>query len=417
LWEKSIGSLDNYTGVGWTGQPAIVCWPEDIRQIMNIVPEKKDKTALKEVIYAAMDGKIYFYDLDDGVATRDPIDIGFPIKGSVTIHPNGYPFMLVGQGVSILSSVKGSIGVHGINLIDQSQMFLITGTVKEANESSGAFDASPLIDPKTNTMIQTGENGLFYTTDLGLSIDMANQTLSAAPESVMYRFQAGSRRTGIEASPAVYGQYAYFADVSGILQCVDMKTMSPAWAVDMEDNTDATIALEVETDGRVALYTGNTLLNRKTDSDVSIRRLNALTGEEEWKFTIRCSFNSQVTGGVVASPVVGKGALDDLVFFMISRTSDGGTLVALNKQTGEVEWRVSTKSYGWSSPVAVYNEDGNGWILQANSQGVLTMYEGRTGREIANIELEGNIEGSPAVYGDILVVGTRDKKIYGIKIQ
>lgn len=29
----------------------------------------------------------------------------------------------------------------------------------------------------------------------------------------------------------------------------------------------------------------------------------------------------------------------------------------------------------------------------------------------------GNIEGSPAIYNDIMVIGTRGKKVYGIKIQ
>lgn len=417
VWENGIGALDNYTGIGWTGQPAIVCWPNDIRLMMNIVEAKKEKEALREVIYAGMDGKIYFFDMDDGVPTRNPIDIGFPLKGSVAVHPYGIPFMTVGQGVSVLNNSKGSIGVHGINLIDQSSLFLINGQMKEANESSGAFDGTPLIDPATHTMIETGENGLFYTVDLGLQFSTESKTLTSMPSSVMYRFQAGSRRTGIEASPAVYGQYAYFADASGILQCVDMKTMMAVWAFDTLDNNDATPALEVEADGRVALYTANTVQNRKTDSDATIWRINALTGEEEWKYSIRCETSSQAMGGFVASPVVGKNSLDNLVFFTAAKTSEGGTLLALDKQTGDVAWRVSTESYSWSSPVAVYDETGHGWIIQANSKGALVMYDGLTGKEVARVKLSGNVEGSPAVYNDILVVGTRDKKIYGIKIQ
>ncbi|MDR2506238.1 MAG: PQQ-binding-like beta-propeller repeat protein [Oscillospiraceae bacterium] len=419
IWTRNIGAIEGYTGVGWTGQPAIVVWPKEVREMMNIEPAKQAKEALREVIYATMDGKIYFWDLEDGEPTREPINIKYPMKGSVTIHPWGYPLMLIGQSVSILNDGRGAIGMHAFNLIDQSKLFLLLGTNKAANESSGAFDASALIDPKTGVMVQTGENGLFYLSDLDINFSAADKTLTAAsaPETVTYRYSAGTGKTGIEASPAVYGQYVYFADASGVLQCVDMKTMEAVWAADMGDNTDATIALEVEADASVALYTGNTIFNRKQNSDATIRRLDALTGEEVWQFNIRCDYNSQAMGGVVASPVVGKNKLDNLVYFMVSRTSDGGTLIALDKKTGEVAWRTSTEKYSWSSPVAVYNEAGDGWIIQANSEGKLAIYDGLTGKELGSVKLEGNVEGSPAVFGDILVVGTRDKKVYGVRLK
>ena len=44
------------------------------------------------------------------------------------------------------------------------------------------------------------------------------------------------------------------------------------------------------------------------------------------------------------------------------------------------------------------------------------MYDPQTGDIYDEIEISGNMEGSPAVYGDTLVIGTRDCKIYGIQI-
>ncbi|MGI6776819.1 MAG: hypothetical protein ACOX7R_01955, partial [Acetivibrionales bacterium] len=89
VWSIKTGYIDTYTtvnqdgqpgiikwtGVGWNGQPATVKWDEEVRNIMNIFPEKKQKDNLVEVICAALDGKIYFLDLEDGQYTRNPIDI------------------------------------------------------------------------------------------------------------------------------------------------------------------------------------------------------------------------------------------------------------------------------------------------------------------------------------------------------
>ena len=46
----------------WTGQPLLVQWDDNVRNIMNINPEKKSKRDLVEVIYATLDGHIYFLD-------------------------------------------------------------------------------------------------------------------------------------------------------------------------------------------------------------------------------------------------------------------------------------------------------------------------------------------------------------------
>ena len=70
--------------------------------------------------------------------------------------------------------------------------------------------------------------------------------------------------------------------------------------------------------------------------------------------------------------------------------------------------------------MAVYNENGKGWIIQASSSGVITLLDGLTGSVVSTLTVEGTIDASPAVYNDILVVGTTGKNttyIYGIKLQ
>ncbi|MCL2457146.1 MAG: hypothetical protein FWD19_06330, partial [Defluviitaleaceae bacterium] len=98
IYEKRIGSLGKWTGVGWTGQPVIIRWDDDIRAMMNLHPHFREKSGLIEVIQGAMDGNIYFFELHTGEETRPPIRFGDVIKGSVTVDARGLPLLYVGQG-------------------------------------------------------------------------------------------------------------------------------------------------------------------------------------------------------------------------------------------------------------------------------------------------------------------------------
>lgn len=73
-------------------------------------------------------------------------------------------------------------------------------------------------------------------------------------------------------------------------------------------------------------------------------------------------------------------------------------------------------SYGWFSPTCVYTASGKGYVLVGSSSGKLRLLDGLTGDTAAEIELKGNIEGTPAVFDDKIVVGTRDNLIYGLQI-
>lgn len=58
---------------------------------MNMYDSAKSKAGLVEVIYATMDGKIYFLDLETGEKTRDPINIGVPFKGAGSLDRAASP--------------------------------------------------------------------------------------------------------------------------------------------------------------------------------------------------------------------------------------------------------------------------------------------------------------------------------------
>ena len=418
-WSVAVSQIDDWGGVGWTGQCAIVRWPEEVVRIMNVREEKKGGP-LTEVIYATLDGRVYFLDLYDGQATRPAINIGAPIKGSVTVDPRGYPLLYVGQGIPEANGHSVDIGTRIFSLIDQQLLFFLDGDDSFAQRSWYAFDAAPLVDGKTDTMLQVGENAILYLVKLNTDYDPEAGTISIDPKVDRYVFRSRvSDQPGMENSLAVYNDYGYFVDNSGLLQCVDLNTLTCVWAGDTGDDTDATIVLEEEADGTVALYTATEREHSASyDENAYLRKINALTGEMLWKLPVKVYTSEGNEGGSFATPALGKGELGDLIFAHMTRTpDDGATLMAVDKESGEVVWRVAMGSGGWSSPVCVYDASGKGYVLVGSSSGALRLYDGRTGRIISICDLEGNIEGSPAVFEDMLVVGTRGKRIFGVRIK
>ncbi|MEI3413380.1 MAG: hypothetical protein V8Q57_09485 [Blautia sp.] len=60
----------------------------------------KEDDDLVEVIYACMDGYVYFLDLKTGKPTRDTLNLGFTFKGAGALDPRGYPILYVGQAMT-----------------------------------------------------------------------------------------------------------------------------------------------------------------------------------------------------------------------------------------------------------------------------------------------------------------------------
>ena len=432
VWKKELGHMatkDSGTvyGVGWTGQPAIVKWSKEIRNLMNLNDEKKSVSALREVIFSAQDGKVYFLDLTDGEETRAPINLGYPLKGSVSVSSRGYPIVSFGQGISQLKNKSGKIGYYVYNLIDQTQLMFINGRTTDTQSqysSNGAFDGTDLTLWNGDHMIVAGENGLLYTVDLNVDFKI-DSSLTITPQTVYLKSKAqkaADKRVGVESSIAMYNQYVYMVDSYGALRCVDTTTMKTVWAFDTGDNTDAAIALDFDDAGNLWLYTGNTNSYRLGKKDVSIRRLNAMTGEADWTYNVACTQDNKTEmSGCKASPIIGANSISDLVIFTVNMLKDGGSkVVALDKKTGEARWEYAMSANAISSPVAVYNGAGDAWVIQADRDGTLHMLDGRSGASLSELKLDGKIEASPAVYKNMLVIGTCSKDgayMYGIKIE
>lgn len=438
------GSSKTYYGIGWTGQPAIVKWSREVRGFTNIVEEKRNTSALKEVIIGGLDGNIYFLDLADGQPTRDVVKLGYPMMGSVSIHPLGYPVMTVGQYARKMKSGTGDIGLRYYNLLTQEQIFLqdgLDGKLKRPYNEVGSFETSALIDPTSDTLVTAGTNGMMYVTKLNTEFDYNVGSIKIEPTSIVMKTKNSKERharTAVESSMAMYQNYAFYADMEGILRCVDTTTMEVVWAVRTEDAVEASISLDLDENGKLWLYTANTLQNRNKGACM-IRCFDAETGVEKWQTDVGVMKYTKgalkdATPGAMASAVIGEKDIDGLVIYTVScLTSDPGVtlegegegkapgaIIALNKKDGSVAWARRLDDYSHSSPVAVYSESGESWIIQASNSGMLYLLRGTTGEVVNTLQVEGQITASPAVYNDTLVIGTTGKdapRIYGISLQ
>ena len=425
IWGKGIGSLNGWPGSGWTGQPLVVRWDEDTRKIMNLYESKKEKDGLVEVILATLDGYVYFYDLEDGSYTRDPIYLGMNFKGSGSIDPRGYPVMYVGSGVS-LNGVSPKIYI--VNLITGKIMYEKSGYDSQALRGWTAFDSSPLISGETDTLIWPGENGMLYTIKLNTQYDKEAGTLTMEPEQVVktrYSTKGSNsgRYLGYECSAAAVGEYLYLSENGGMFFCIDLNTMELVWAQDTKDDSNSSPVFAWEEDGNGYLYTAPSLHWTQSNSRgyVSVYKINAATGEIVWEVPFHCHTIPDLSGGVQGSPLMGrKGTdLEGIIIYPLART-DGfydGALVALDTATGSIVWQYEMDNYTWSSPVGVYTEEGKGYVVVCDSYGNVLLLDGATGKQLDYVNLGSNIEASPVVFENTLVVGTRGGLVCGIRLN
>lgn len=428
VWSKSTSGLSDtdgiyWSGSGWTGQPLIVKWPEATRKNISAMYDwAREKEGLVEVIYATLDGHVYFYELTSGEYTREPLNLGFNYKGAGALDPRGYPILYVGSGVD---SVNGRSRVKVVNLIDNSVMFEFGHNETFANRGWHMFDSSPLVSAETDQLIYPGENGILYIIHLNTKYNEQTGELSVDPDNIVkWKYngvRSGSRYwLGVESSAAIINNYIFLADNGGNLMCLDLNTLELVWVQDVLDDTNCSPVVDVE-DGHPYIYISTSFhygWRSYSTAAIPIFKIDAETGEIVWRADYTCYTVQDLSGGVQGTIAVGKNKLSDMIFVPIARTpgASSGTLAALKKDTGEVVWEKETSMYSWSSPVDFYDADGNGYLLYCNSGFNMFLIDGKTGEQLDYMNLGGNIEASPAMYGNYAVVGTRAMRTYCIQV-
>lgn len=424
VWSHGIGSYNGWGGCAWTGQPLVVQWDAETKAIMNLYDSKKNKENLVEVIYATLDGNIHFYDLADGTETRDPIFMGMNFKGAGALDPRGYPLLYVGAG---LYNNGKAPRMYVVSLIDGSILYQYGHDDSFAQRDWTAFDSSPLVDAQTDTLIWPGECGNLYTIKLNTDYDKSAGTISVTPDTpVKARYSTAysksGRYMGFESSVSIVDNFLYVSENGGMFYCVDLNTMELVWAQDTKDDSNSSPVFEWGEDGNGYLYTAPSLhwTAQRDAGSITIYKLNAQTGEVVWEYTKDCVTVPDVSGGVQATPLLGKEGsnIEGMAIYVIARTPKAydGVMIAFDTETGEIVWEMDTKNYAWSSPTAFYTDDGKAYITITNASGKIRLVDGENGQVLSALGLDQTTEASPVIFGNMMVLGTREG-IYGIKVS
>lgn len=405
VW-KAEGGIASEGEYAFGAQPLIVQWHANVRKLMEMNADKLEKSSLREVIFAGNNGSLYFYDLDDGTPTRDAILINptMPMMGTPSVYPIGYPILVVGSGDPSDTNMEADTGMIVYNLIKNADIGMLPGNNEDAFSSDRTFITSPLIDNNSDTVIGIGGNGLLYSMYFKANLNGETKVLGITPSVEIYRTGVEGDDTTVDGSLASYGEYVYYASNGGVLHCVNVNTLSSVWALNVAADTDAAIAMDKTADGAV--------LYHATKADVEglahMRRINALNGAVEWDVS--------VPGSITASPLVGTGALEGKVFFAAMNSEAGGTIYALDASTGALVWEYVVMGKQLASPMALYDESGNAWIVQGDEGGLLLL-DALTAERVDYLALDGAVYGAPAAFDDMIVVATQSGTLYGIQMK
>lgn len=391
-------------GTGWTGQPLYVKWNAQQAARIAGLPVATADFGCEEIIFGSLCGKVYFLNFATGMPSRQSVDVGNPIKGTVSLDPVFRKNLYVGQGVP-----KGDTFGNMLVDIEKGEIARLFDRDRNAYRGWGAYDSSP---------IRVGQF-LFWASENGSIYKYLCSDGSMTLHSVM-RYTCGGMAPGMESSLCVYRNYGYVADNHGNVICLNLNTLRPVWCHKNGDDTDATIVLSEEGDS-VYIYTGCEV-DRSDRGMAYFSKLNALNGQLVWQTAMPGmkaeAFGKFFDGGYYATPLLGSGNCSNLVFAHCVTNSDGrnGEFLAFDKVTGKIAYSIKMRRYAWSSPVALLNERDEMFVFTADTNGNVYLINGADGRVLYTRNVGENFESSPVAVGNKIVVGSRGRKIYKMSI-
>ena len=394
-------------GSGWTGQPLYMHWtPSDIQAIKSSNKQLTEDFNGEEIMIGSLCTKVYFLNFQNGKPSRNPVDVKNVVKGTMSLDPE-LKNLYVGQGVPHVQP----FGTMCIDLLTDSTRQIIDATGKAWRGWNG-FDSSSIV--AGGFLFWAGENGNVYKFER----EQGNLRLVST-----MRYKVKGMAPGIESSICVYRNYGFCSDNNGNILCINLNTMNPVWYYDNHDDSDGTIVCREE-GGTPYLYCGCEVDKQGDMADCHLIKLNALNGQLVWEAPIPCKRltigKKTFDGGMYATPLLGAGDCEGIIFYNITRNKAGdnpGELHALNTKDGSEVYRVGYETWAWSSPVAFYNERKEMYIFTGDAIGNVYLIRGKTGEVIYKEKVANNFESSPVVVGNSAVVGSRGNGIYKFVIK
>ncbi len=398
-------------GSGWTGQPVYVSWSGE-----QMAEQRQKANALTadfgehEIIVGSLCGRVYFINYDTGRASREPLNAGNPIKGSVSLDPSLNGTLYVGQGIP----AHPPIGHEAFNIFTHEHTFFY-GPDPKAERNWGAFDSSPLVVGQY--LFWPGENGTIYK-----YVRLENGSLRIHSKLRYHLKNRGA--AGVENSLAAYRNYGFFGDNHGNILCINLQTLHPVWLYEDGDDIDGSLVCEVDsTDGTPYIYAGCEVDQQGRTGLCRLVKLNAFTGQRVWEQQLPCNQlhigTKHFDGGLYCTPLLGHGDCEGKLFASICQTgnSKNAEFICFDRSDGTIVYRTPLDFFAWSSPVPFYNERGELFIVTGDSAGHLYLIRGATGEILFKAVLGNNFESTPVAVGNTFVVGSRGQEIHRFHIE
>ena len=205
--------------------------------------------------------------------------------------------------------------------------------------------------------------------------------------------------------------------------CLDLNTMESCWVPGcLLDDPNSTPVLSVE-NGHLYLYVSTSFRlgwrSYQSRHRTCMEDQSAETGEIIWQRDYQCYTDDGVSRRRTIHHCIRQKSSERLCLchcIKNKRITQPAFLTVSTKKPEKKIWEHKA-GYAWSSPVCVYDKEGHGSVIYCSSDGNMYLLDGKTGQVYDTLSLsEGVIEASPAVYGNTVVVGTRDCKIWGVKL-
>ena len=400
-------------GNGWTGQPLFVRWSDSMyNKFLDQSQALTDNFAKEELIVASLCSRLYFINFANGDSSRQSVFLGNPIKGTPSLDPLYNGNIYIGQGIPC----QHPFGAMVVNLF-KHKITHFESQDRKAWRDWGAYDSSPV--RVGDFLFRPCENGILYKYRIYGDSLALHSTMRYTMRYNNFNFESA----GVEASMAVCLNYGYLADNFGNIVCVNLNTLKPVWHYFNYDDTDASILLQQEGDS-LFLYTGCEVDRQGTKGFCYFVKLNALTGKHVWQKTFACKkvvmSGKYFDGGLFSTPLPGVGNCKDLIFFNLVTNGSAktkGEFVAVRRSDGQVVYRTPMKWYAWSSPVAMLNEYGEMFVFTCDTYGNVYLIDASNGKILFTKKIGDNFEASPIIVGNSVIVGSRGRKIYKIKIK
>jgi outer membrane protein assembly factor BamB len=375
-----------WCGSGWTGQPAVF--------------ERDGRTW---VVFGAYDRKVHFVDYATGQDILPPFETGDIIKGSVSIDPDGLPLVYTG-------SRDNKLRVIAIDRPRATELWALDAHDVSPTKWNDDWDGSPLI--MDDVLYEGGENSQFHIVKLNRStgpdglVQVAPELVFNAPgwdDELTSSLNTRQNDVSIENSVAYADGVIYFAnsgglvqgwDVSGLAQGVDPTRVFRFWT---GDDTDASVVIDDE--GFLYVGVENERGNARAAEVGQLVKLDPRRPDDPLVWSLKDP------GGFWTTPALHR----DVVI----AAADGGTVYAVDRQTGATRWTIDLPGPTWQSAVIVDDT-----LVQGDCSGVLHAYDvsntAAAPPELWTVQLEGCIESTPAVWQGRLFVGARGGRFYAI---